>query len=468
MLKHSNVIEQYIKAMINNSIIIYKHQEYNSQWIASAINHVKNTLKAYCNNSNIALLFCDPLKYTIAILAFMDLNLEVYLLHPTAPKEKIEHLKDKGIDIVSDQYIDLSNIKIINTSVDLNANCNFIFSTSNTTSNLIRWVEIPSKTLLTKAYMLRDVLEIKETDCTYIVSPMCFIQTIWTLLVHFISSSKIWLDDFSVENLKKVFSKNLITTMVTVPSIAQTICDTIDDATSLRLMVLGGDFAKDELIYSLKSLNDYLLISNVYGCTETSAADIILPPTRITDNDRAVFSLGKPSCFSEITLIDGNGKIVEESNKIAQVYINGEYVAKKYYDSDMIICNENGFATGDFAYRDKNGYYYFVGRRSTIIKYNGQKIYAFEVENALMQLDGILEAVVYGKSDDKYGQIANAIITITNSLTKAQIVNDLRRKLERYKIPKNFYYVESIPKTITGKTIRNNQIYDELEKIIIN
>lgn len=453
--------------MINKSVIMYKGNEYSGDWISSAIIHTKNILENFCKNSNLALCFCDPLKYSIAVLASLHLNVKVYLLHPDAPEEKIQYLTERNITIVYDKHIDLTNIEIKNYNVNLESSCSFIFSTSCTTSNKIKWVEIPSKTLLIKSYMLNNVLNIKKTDCTYIVSPMCFIQTIWSLLIHLISSSEIWIDDFSLDNLKNAFSKNTITTLVTVPSIAQTICNTVHKKTSLRLLVLGGDCASKDLICSLKNLNDSLLLSNIYGCTETSAADIILSPTKITDNGKVKFSLGKPSYFSQINLIDEHGNIVEKNNEIAQICIKGKYVAKQYHNSDIAICDENGFKTGDFAYRDENGYYYFVGRKSTIIKYNGQKIYALEIENALMQVDGILEAVVYGKDDEKYGQIANAVIVTKGNISKARIVKAIEKKLEKYKIPKNFYSVDSIPKTSTGKSIRNNQTYDELKKIII-
>lgn len=467
MQKHLNVIVKYIGIMISNSVIIYKQQEFDSKWISSALNHIKKILRSYENKSSIAVMMCNQLKYSLVILALMHLNIEAYLLHPTAPKEKIEYLKLKGIHIIRDQDIDLSNIEIVDTKIELNDKCQFVFSTSNTTSDSLKWVEVPAETLMTKSYMLSDVLEIKKTDCTYIVSPMCFIQTIWTLLVHLISSSKIWLDDFSVENLKVALRQNTITTMVTVPSIARTICNEIDNISSLRLLVLGGDFAKKELINSLKYLNSQLFISNVYGCTETAAADIILPPIEISGNTDVIYSLGKPSHFSDISLIDDNGTIVEDSYVVAQIYINGHYVAKKYHNSNKVICNKNGFATGDYAYRDENGYYYYIGRKSNVIKYNGQKIYALEVEEALLKLNGISDAVVFGKDDDKYGQVVNAII-VSNLLSKDQIVNELEKKLEKYKIPKKIYYVQSIPKTSTGKTIRNNRIYDELSKTIIN
>lgn len=454
--------------IINKDALCYEKAVLSYSSVFTIVSILSKKLISFAYNDYLAICVNDPLNYSLLILALLQTPLHAYLLHPKCPPDEISKLQKNGIPCVTDKdflklYDDYSENNCTFSKKELSfcadENCTFIFKTSNTTSDYTKYVEILGKAIIAKAGMLVEILGITKHDITYIVSPMSFIQSIWCLLIHIMSKATVVLDSLSSESFSKML-KLKITTFVTVPSIARVMCQKISDFYSLRLIVLGGDFADKNLIDSLSLLNNNLLYSNVYGCTETSAADLILPPIPVLSTSPTKYSIGTQGKYSTVQLYHHNTKITEPY-KIGQLYIKGKFVAKKYFNSDRQLQTNKGFSTGDEAYQDNEGFFYFCGRSSSIIKYNGQKISTLEVESRLLMLDEITDAVVFGLNSPIYGQIPLCILQQNSLIEKAKIKAHLILYLESYKIPQKFYISESIPKTISGKTIRNNKMYQD-------
>lgn len=403
-------------------------------------------------NGEIALQIRDQMSMALSILAGCQTDLTIFLLHYDSPKIKMDLLKKRGVPIIN-SLPQLSNEM---ESVRGNGRAHFVFSTSNTTSATSQWVKLPLNAIITKSKMLIQMLGLTSHDCTYIISPFCFIQTFWTLVSHLLANATVVIDRFNSNRLAERLAAGEVTTLITVPSIARTIANTVNNIGSLRLLVLGGDYADGTLIDNLANRWPNLLFANVYGCTETAAADLVLHPTPLAKRTPELYSIGKPTFYSKVTIRGIEDDAKQACGEPGLIWIESPFICKQYIDSDQILVDlEKGFCTGDIGYYDESGCIYYLGRRTGIVKTNGNKISVLEVENALLKHPQISEAVAFGLPHPLYGQILICEIVTDGATSKKDIEMFLMSYIEKYKLPRRYYIIDSLPRTISGKIIRN-------------
>ena len=133
-------------------------------------------------------------------------------------------------------------------------------------------------------------------------------------------------------------------------------------------------------------------------------------------------------------------------------------------------CNDNTYHTGDLAWRDEDGFFWFVGRTDDVIKSSGYRIGPFEVESACMTHPAVVECAITGVPDDIRGQIIKATIVLSkeykdkagDALIK-EIQDHVKRTTAPYKYPRMVEFVDELPKTISGK-IRRVEIRNKDKK----
>ena len=134
---------------------------------------------------------------------------------------------------------------------------------------------------------------------------------------------------------------------------------------------------------------------------------------------------------------------------------------------------KNGnYNTGDMAWRDSDGYYWFEGRNDDIIKCSGYRIGPFEVENALASHPSVLECAVTAAPDPIRGQVVKATIVLVNGYTpsdelKKELQDHVKKTTAPYKYPRIIDFVSSLPKTASSKIMRKsirNENYDSAKK----
>ncbi|MCU0845721.1 MAG: AMP-binding protein, partial [Spirochaetes bacterium] len=128
------------------------------------------------------------------------------------------------------------------------------------------------------------------------------------------------------------------------------------------------------------------------------------------------------------------------------------------------------YFTGDRAYKDEDGYFWFVGRSDDLIKSSGYRIGPFEVESALQEHPAVLESAVIGKPDELRGQLVKAFIILRPGFEPtAALVKELQEHVTRvtapYKYPREIEFVNELPKTISGKVRRVELRKMEVEKL---
>jgi acetyl-CoA synthetase len=138
-------------------------------------------------------------------------------------------------------------------------------------------------------------------------------------------------------------------------------------------------------------------------------------------------------------------------------YKNPELTAKVWHDG--------AYHTGDTAWRDEDGYYWYVGRTDDIIKSSGYRIGPFEVESVLMEHPAVMECAVTGAPDPVRGAVVKATVVLTkgfepSSELKQELQEHVKNQTAPYKYPRILEFVDALPKTISGK-IRRNVLREE-------
>ncbi len=185
-------------------------------------------------------------------------------------------------------------------------------------------------------------------------------------------------------------------------------------------------------------------------------------------------SMGKPSPGYHIDLLDDNGNPCEVGDEGQIVIYTDEKptgMFNGYYRDDQLtrkVWHDKIYYTGDMAWRDEDGYYWFVGRADDVIKSSGYRIGPFEVESALMEHPAVLECAITAVPDPDRGQVVKASVILSkNYQASDELAKELQEHVKKvtapYKYPRIIEFVTELPKTISGK-IRRVQIREEDNK----
>jgi len=175
-------------------------------------------------------------------------------------------------------------------------------------------------------------------------------------------------------------------------------------------------------------------------------------------------SMGKPSPLYDIDLVNSEGDTCEDGEEGRIIVRNLDAVGlfKGYYQDENMTSGAFAggvYDTGDTAWRDPDGYYWFIGRNDDMIKCSGYRIGPFEVESVLSEHDAVLECAITGAPDPKRGQVVKATVVLnkgyepSNELI-AELQDHVKRTTAPYKYPRIIDFVPELPKTISGKIKR--------------
>ena len=228
----------------------------------------------------------------------------------------------------------------------------------------------------------------------------------------------------------------------------------------LRQCVSAGEPLNPEIIDVWKE-GTGIVIRDGYGQSESTAMIANLPNEKIKYG-----SMGKPAFLYDIVIADENGNVVQdcEEGNICVVYNNNTIsgIFKTYLiqkDKMSKVFKHGLYYTGDKAYKDEEGYVWFVGRDDDVIKASDFRVGPFEVESALLEHDAIMEAAVVASPHELRSNAVKAFIILAPGYEASEeLAKDIfkytEEHLARYKIPRIIQFVEALPKTISGKIRR--------------
>jgi acetyl-CoA synthetase len=275
-------------------------------------------------------------------------------------------------------------------------------------------------------------------------------------------------DRFEAKNMLEKASKYGVTTFCAPPTIYRFLIKedlTKYNFSTLKYAVVAGEPLNPEVFNKFLKFTGIKLMEG-FGQTETVVAIATFPWMEPKPG-----SLGKPTPGYKIELMDKDGRLCEAGEE-GEIVINtkegkpaGLFV---HYGRDPEKTKKDWhdgyYHTGDIAWMDEEGYFWFVGRADDIIKTSGYKVGPFEVESALIQHPAVLECAITGAPDLERGQVIKATVVLTKGYTSGEV---LKKELQEhgkkvtapYKYPRIIEFVDELPKTISGK-IRRVEIRD--------
>lgn len=270
-------------------------------------------------------------------------------------------------------------------------------------------------------------------------------------------------DKFIPKEFLDVIAKNKVTSFCAPPTIYRFfIKEDLSqyDLSSLKDCSIAGEPLNPE-VYNQFLKTTGLKLKEAYGQTELTVTVATYPWLEPKPG-----SMGKPSPGYDIDLLDDNGNscdVGEEGQLVVRTDKRKPFgMFDGYYRDPALtqkVWHDNIYYTGDMAWRDEDGYYWFVGRADDLIKSSGYRIGPFEVESALVEHPAVLECAITAVPDPDRGQIVKATVVLSRNYTASDnLVKELQDHVKRvtapYKYPRIIEFVDELPKTISGKIRR--------------
>ena len=271
-------------------------------------------------------------------------------------------------------------------------------------------------------------------------------------------------DRFDASEILPMFAKYNITTFCAPPTMLRMMIKqdiSKYDLSSVKHMTTAGEALNPEVYRQFEKATGLQILEG-FGQTES---------TMIIGNmigaSHKIGSMGKPAPIYDVSLIDadGNPVAVGESGEIVVNVKNGApcgLFTGYYGDEEKTreVWHDGYYHTGDVAWCDEDGFYWYVGRADDVIKSSGYRIGPFEIESVIMELPYVLECGVSAAPDEVRGQIVKASIVLTKGTEpseelKKEIQNYVKEHTAPYKYPRLVVFCDELPKTTSGKIQRN-------------
>ena len=271
-------------------------------------------------------------------------------------------------------------------------------------------------------------------------------------------------EKFDAKNTMELLQEIGVTTFCAPPTIYRFLIKediTKYDLSSIHKCCIAGEPLNPEVFYKWKELTG-LTLTEGFGQTET--------PVLMANFDGFPIkpgSTGKPSADFDVEIVDDNGNPCDDGvvGRIVVRNLSKHYpfgLFKGYHKDPEAVAKafrDDFYDTGDTAWRDSDGYYWFEGRSDDVIKCSGYRIGPFEVESALMTHPSVLECAVTAAPDPVRGQVVKATIVLAKGYTagdelKKEIQNHVKKTTAPYKYPRIVEFVDALPKTTSGKIKR--------------
>ena len=306
----------------------------------------------------------------------------------------------------------------------------------------------------------------KPTDLDYTITETGWAKSSWATWGQWICGAALFQHDargkFDADLTLRLIEKYGVTVLCAPPTVYRLMV--LEDLSKYDLRLLrhtvgAGEPLNPEVIRVWKE-NTGLDIHDFYGQTET---------VPVLSNYRCMpiklGSMGKPVPTLQVSIVDDDKEVPSGVEGNVAIRIESNYPAglfKEYWkepEEMKEVFRGDWYFTGDRAYRDEDGYFWFVGRGDDVILASGYRIGPFEVESALVEHPAVVEAAVVSSPDPTRGEVVKAFVILAPGHKPSEdLTRDLQDHVKKvtapYKYPRKIEYVEELPKTISGKIKR--------------
>jgi acyl-CoA synthetase (AMP-forming)/AMP-acid ligase II len=228
------------------------------------------------------------------------------------------------------------------------------------------------------------------------------------------------------------------------------------DTTSVKIAAMMGTSVPLPLLRAFQAAQPHIKVIQGYGLTETSPMITLVEPAKA---EAKMGSIGRAVAAVEVKIVDEADKEVPVG-EAGEIITRGPHVMKGYFRRPEATAERirgGWLYTGDVGKLEADGYYYHLGRRDDMIITGGLNVYPAEVENMIYTYPGVQETTVFAIPDAKRGQVIGAAVVPRPGSTVAEkeLLAFLRANLANFKVPDRIVIRESLPRTSSGKTIRD-------------
>ncbi|MDX5338004.1 MAG: AMP-binding protein, partial [Cyclobacteriaceae bacterium] len=235
------------------------------------------------------------------------------------------------------------------------------------------------------------------------------------------------------------------------------------DFSGLKIAVGGGMAVQKATAEKWKAVTGVPLAEG-YGLTETSPVATCNP----IDGTEKIGTIGIPLPNTQVMVADDDGNEVSLGEK-GEIYIKGPQVMKGYWnrpDETAKVMHGEWFKSGDIGIMDEDGFFKIVDRKKEMILVSGFNVYPNEIEDCIASCPGVLEVGVIGMPDPKSTEkVVAYVVKKDQSLTAEQVIHHCKESLTNYKVPKEVFFTDELPKTNVGKILRRKIKEKHLETI---
>jgi long-chain acyl-CoA synthetase len=325
----------------------------------------------------------------------------------------------------------------------------------------------PKGCLLTHANVIANARQISSwlgftaKDRLLTIMPLFHMNavSVTTMSALYAGGSTVVSPKFSASCFWQIISDYQVTSFGSVATMLSMLLSTYPDGVprglktnQLRFAMCGSAPVPAEVLRRFEEKFDCLVVEG-YGLSESTCRSTFNPP----DQRRRPGSCGVP-IGNEMSVVDEEDREVP-NGELGEIVLRGENILKGYYKNDTANATafRNGwFHTGDIGYRDADGFYYIVDRKSDMIIRGGENIYPREIDEVLYQHPHIAAAAAVGVKDELYGEEVAAVVVLKPgaNTTAQEVIDYCKARLADFKCPKSVHFVEDIPKGPTGKLLK--------------
>ncbi|MHA2140795.1 MAG: acyl-CoA synthetase [Candidatus Thorarchaeota archaeon] len=301
---------------------------------------------------------------------------------------------------------------------------------------------------------------LRPDDIQPLLFPLFHTGGVNVLLIPFyhLGASSIIMSDFDPEETLRVIERERCTIVIGVPTMFNMISQSPNfkktNFDHVRVFISGG--APCPVAIMEKYWERGKILKMGYGLTEVGPNNFHLPDDAVKERPTSV---GFPAFHCDVKIVDDDNNMVEEG-RAGELLLRGPHAFSGYWEEPeetaKVIESDGWVHTGDLVIRDKDGFYYIVGRKKDMFISGGENVFPTEIEEILYKHPKISESAVIGVPDEKWGEVGKAFIVLRSgeSMTDEELRKHFDGRLARYKIPKYYEFREELPKSAAGKILK--------------
>ncbi|HEV2836617.1 MAG TPA: AMP-binding protein [Pyrinomonadaceae bacterium] len=315
--------------------------------------------------------------------------------------------------------------------------------------------------VIANARQISSWLGFTEKDRLLTMMPLFHMNalSVTTMSALYAGGSTVVSPKFTASRFWEIISDYQITSFGSVATMLSMLLSTYPDGVpeglktdQLRFAMCGSAPVPAEVMRRFEETFNCLVIEG-YGLSESTCRSTFNPP----DERRRPGSCGVP-IGNEMRVVDDDDRDVPDG-ELGEIVLRGENILKGYFRNEAATATafRNGwFHTGDIGYRDADGFYYIVDRKSDMIIRGGENIYPREIDEVLYQHPQVATAAVIGVPDQLYGEEVAAVVVLKpgEKTSEQEVIEFCKARLADYKCPKTIRFVDDIPKGPTGKLLK--------------